>query len=162
MNIIVKNKFFSFGGGSKVEDEAGNALYRVKGIFLSWTRRKRLVDLNGNVLYKIRNKWPTFLLHSAFICDVDGNKLLKLKQNLRFKHPFVVQDCSDDIQIEGYPLTGMQVTRNGEFLGNIKKEFWALRDYYVLDIPDGQDPTFLIALTVAIDNVHDRARGQSR
>ena len=162
MRIIVKNKYFSWGGGSKVEDEAGKPLYRVKGKAFSWTRKKTLVDLSGNVLYRIRNKWPTFLLHSSFICDVDGNKLLKLKQHLRFTTPYVVQECSDDIQIDGYPLTGMQVTRNGEYIGCIQKEFWALRDYYVLDVPDGQDPTFLIALTIAIDNVIDKSRAQSK
>ena len=161
MRIIVKNKFVSWGGSSKVEDEAGNALYRVKGKAFSWTRKKKLVDLSGNVLYRIRNKWPTWLLHSAFICDVDGNKLLRVRQNLSFKRFYTVEDCADDIQFEGYPLYGMQVTKNGEYIGAIKKEFWALRDYFVLDIPDGQDPTFMIALTIAIDNIGDKSRSQS-
>ena len=157
MKIIVKNKFVSWGGSSKVEDEHGKPLYNVKGKAFSWTKKKKLKDLKGNVLYRIRNKWPTWLLHSAFICDVDGNKLLKVKQNLRFTTPYVVQECSDDIQINGYPLTGMQIVRNGEYIGTITKKFWSLRDYFELDLPDGQDPAFMIALTIAIDNIQDKS-----
>ena len=162
MKIIVKNKFVSFGGSSKVEDAAGNALYYVKGRAFSWTRKKILRDLDGNVLYRIRNKWPTFLLHSAFICDEHGNKLCKVKQTFfNFKNLYEIQETDDDIQVSGYILTGMQVTRNNEYIGTIKKEFWALRDYFVLDVPDGQDPTFLIALTIAIDNIGDKAKAQA-
>ena len=162
MKIIVKNKFVSWGGSSKVEDEAGNALYRVKGRALSWTKKKRVVDLNGNILYRVRNKWPTFLHHSALIFDSQGNKLCKVRQSLKLDRVYAVEDCRDNIEIVGYSLSGMEVRRNGEYIGTITKKFWTLRDYFELDIPDGQDPTFMIALTVAIDNIHDKARGQSR
>ena len=161
MKIIVKNKWVSWGGSSKVEDAAGNPLYRVKGRMLSWTRKKRLVDLNGKLLYKIRNKWPTFLMHSAFVCDKQGNKICKVRQTLSFSRLYTVENCRDDIQILGTPLSGMEVTRNGEYIGTITRKFWTLRDYFELDVPDGQDPTFMIALTIAIDNVHDKSRGQT-
>lgn len=162
MKIIVKNKFVSWGGSSKVEDASGKALYRVKGKAFSWTRKKTLLDLNGNVLYRIRNKWPTFILHSAFICDKDGNKICKVKQNLSFKHNYLIEETRDSIQVNGYILNGMQVTRNNQYIGTIKKEFWALRDYFVLDVPDDQDPTFLIALVIAMDNIQDKSSGQSQ
>lgn len=161
MKIIVKNKFVSWGGSSKVEDEAGNPLYRVKGRVFSWTRKKTLLDLDGNVLYRIRNKWPTWLLHSAFICDVDGNKLCKIKQRISFSRLFTVENSGDSIDIVGVPLAGMEVTRNGEYIGTITRKFWSLRDYFVLDVPDGVDPTFMIALTIAIDNIHDKSRGRT-
>ena len=118
--------------------------------------------MNGNVLYRIRNKWPTFLLHSAYVCDPDGNKICKVKANLSFKQAFIVEETSDNIQVNGYPLTGMQVARNGQYIGTITKEFWALRDYFVLDFLDGQDPSFLIALTIAMDNIQDKAQRQAQ
>ncbi|MCH5152330.1 MAG: LURP-one-related family protein [Clostridiales bacterium] len=161
MKIIVKNKFVSWGGSSIVEDEAGNQLYQVKGKAFSWHKKKTLLDMNGNVLYRIRNKWPTFLLHSAYICDKDGNKLCKVKANLSFKHGYVIQETNEDIQVHGYILSGMQVSRNGVYIGTVTKEFWALRDYFVLDVLDGQDPTFLIALVIAIDNIQDKSQGQA-
>ena len=161
MKIIVKNKFVSWGGSSKVEDEAGNPLYRVKGKAFSWTRKKTLLDLNGNVLYKIRNKWPMFIMHSAYISDSNGNKLCRVKETLKFNHLYMVDETSDDIQITGYILQGVQVVRNGVLIGTIKKEFWALRDYFVLEYPDLQDPAFLIALTIAIDNIGDKNKSSS-
>ena len=158
MKIIVKNKFVSWGGSSKVEDEAGNQLYRVKGKAFSWHRKKTLLDLNGNVLYRIRNKWPTWLLHSAYICDKDGKKICKVKQQISFKKAFIIEETRDNIEVNGFILNGMQVAMNGQYLGTITKEFFALRDYFVLDVLNGQDPAFLIALTIAIDNIGDRSQ----
>ena len=159
--IIVKNKFVSWGGSSKVEDEAGNALYEVQGHAFSWTRRKTLCDLKGNVLYKIRNKWPTFIMHSAYITDGNDNTLCRVKETLNFNQLYMVDETRDDIQITGYILQGVQVVRNGVLIGTIKKEFWKLRDYFVLEYPDMQDPAFLIALTIAIDNIGDKNKSSS-
>ena len=162
MKIIVKNKFVSFGGSSKVEDQAGNQLYRVKGKVFSWTRKKTLLDLDGNVLYRIRNKWPTVFLHSAYISDKDGNKICKVKLNISFKQAYVIEDTVDDIRVNGFILNGMQVSRNGQYIGTITKKFWSLRDYFELDVLDGQDPTLLIALVIAMDNINDKSQRQSR
>ena len=162
MKIIVKNKFVSWGGSSIVEDESGRQLYSVKGDAFSWTRQKTLLDLNGNVLYRIRNKWPTVFLHSAYIYDKDGNKLCKVKQNLSFKHGYIIEETNENIQVHGFILNGMQVSRNGVYIGTVTKEFWALRDYFVLDVLDGQDPTFLISLVIAIDNIQDKSQSQSQ
>ena len=158
MKIIVKNKFVSWGGSSKVEDTNGNQLYRVKGKAFSWTRKKTVLDNDGNVLYVIRNQWPTFFLHSAYIYDAHGNKICKVKQNISFKQGFIFEETKDNIQVNGYLLNGMQVARNGVYLGTVTKEFWAMRDYFVLDVLDGSDPTFLIAIVIAIDNIGDRSK----
>ena len=161
MKIIVKNKFVSWGGSSQVEDEAGKPLYQVKGKAFSWRRKKYVQDLNGNLLYEIRNKWPTWFLHSAYIYDAQGNKVCKVKQNLSFKKGYIIDETQDDIQVNGFILNGMQVSRNRQYLGTVTKEFWALRDYFVLDVLDGSDPTFLIALVIAIDNIGDKAQGSA-
>lgn len=163
MKIIVKNKFVSWGGSSKVQDADGNDIYTVKGRAFSWTKKKILKDMDGNVLYRIRNKWPTFMLHSALIHDESGNKICKIKQTFfNFKNLYEVKESDDDIQVTGYITSGMQVTRNGEYIGTIKKDFWKLRDYFVLDVPDGQDPAFMIAFTIAIDNIGDKSAKQNR
>lgn len=161
MKIIVKNKFVSWGGSSKVEDEAGNALYRVKGSAFTFTHRKRLLDLNGNLLYKIRNKWPTVIMHSAYVSDGNGNKLCRVKEKFKIGQPFLVDETSDDIQITGYILHGLQVVCNGVLIGTIKKEVWKLRDYFVLDVPVEQNAAFMIALTIAIDNIGDKNKSSS-
>lgn len=47
MTFSVKNKFVSLGGGSFVEDDNGNRLFKVKGKMFSPTRKKILCDING-------------------------------------------------------------------------------------------------------------------
>lgn len=162
MKIIVKNKFISWGGSSKVEDEHGKALYKVKGKAFSWTRKKILKDLNGNVLYIIKNKWPTWLLHSAYICDSRGNKICRVRQNIKFNEIYKVEETRDEIKVIGNPWDGMQVARNGQYIGTVTRKILSFTDTFILELLDGQDPAFLIAMTIAFDNIQDKSNNQSR
>ena len=163
MKIIVKNKLVSWGGSSTVQDEAGKDLYRVKGKILSLSKKKKLVDMSCNVLYCIRNKVPTLIRHSAFICDKNGKKICKVARDVSIRSNYTVEGLGDNITVKG-SLTGssMEVRVNGEIIGSIRNEFFSLTDCFVIDTVDGQDPTFLVALVVAIDNIRDNARGQSK
>lgn len=78
MTFSVKNKFVSLGGGSFVEDDNGNRLFKVKGKMFSPTRKKILCDINGKKLFVIRNKFWHFFRKSAFIYNENGEKILKL------------------------------------------------------------------------------------
>ena len=45
MKIYVKNKLVSLGGSSTVKDANGNDIIKVKGKFLSLTRKKKILDM---------------------------------------------------------------------------------------------------------------------
>lgn len=60
MRVYIKNKVWSWGGGSSVIDENKNPVYQVKGKVFSITHKKFVCDLNGKKLFTIRNKWFNF------------------------------------------------------------------------------------------------------
>ena len=79
MKVYIKNKIFSWGGGSSVLDENKNPIFQVKGKVFSITRKKFLCDAEGNRLYTIRNKWLNFFVHKAYIYDREKNKIATVK-----------------------------------------------------------------------------------
>ena len=50
MKLFIKNKFFSFGGGSFVQNETGENVYTVKGKWFSPTRKKIIKDMQGAIV----------------------------------------------------------------------------------------------------------------
>lgn len=158
MKIIIKNKFFSLRGSSNVEDESGRALFQVKGKFFTFTAEKELYDMNGKLLYTIRNKFFNWWYPSAYICDANGNKLARIKRNLSIKHDYSIEGINSDIRLDGtfWGYTS-KVYRDNKFIGTLKKEFWAMRDYFTLEVEDGEDAAFLVALVIALDNIQDKA-----
>ena len=44
MQVIIKNKFWTIGGSSKIQDTAGNPVANVKGKIFSFTKKKLIQD----------------------------------------------------------------------------------------------------------------------
>ena len=60
MKVFIKNKFFSIGGDSEVYNEEKKPIYKIDGKFFSWTKKKKMYDMEGNLLYVIRNRFWNF------------------------------------------------------------------------------------------------------
>ena len=160
MKFYVRNKFFTIGESSYVEDEQKNRLFKIKGKVFTFTRKKKIYDMDGNLCYVVRNKFWHFLKTSTFIFDAEGNKVAQLSNNdWDFKNKFVLTGGSDDITISGnlfqFPDMKLQVTKNDKVIGSITKEFNLLKDTYRVDVDDDKDAAFLVALVISIDNIYD-------
>lgn len=163
MKLIIKNKFMSFHENSYVKNEQDQDVCRVKGKLISITHKKRIMTLDKKVKYVVRDKWPTFLFHSAFICDKKGKKLARVKRKLGVNQNYVIEGMADEMHVEGdFFGSDMRVYRNGEYVGSISIEFFKLVDTFVLDVADGQDEFFLVALVIAIDNIKDKYSRDSK
>ncbi len=163
MKVYIKNKMFSWGGGSSVMDENKNQLYKVKGKVFSVTKKKRLYDLNDNKLYTIRNKWRVFFkgltTPKAYIYDADDNKIATLTTKfINFNNEYFVQNYKDEIKIEGkFASREMKILRNGEIIGYITRNFAIIGEFddrFQLEANE-EDIPFLIALVIAMDNIID-------
>ena len=77
MDLIVRNKWFSFKGSSVVKDMDENDVLQIEGRFWSFTSKKFIKTLDGEVKYMVRNKFwqaltcqPLRLMSSLkFQCD---------------------------------------------------------------------------------------------
>lgn len=156
MKVYIKNRVFSLGQGSSVVDENKNALFDVKGRAISITRKKYLYDANGQLLYSIRNKWINFFVHKAYIYDASGSKIATVKDKwFNVNQEYFVLGYKDEIKIQGkfFGLTS-QILRNGNVIGTVRRQITFIADAFELEA-DERDIPFLIALVVALDNIHD-------
>lgn len=157
MKVYIKNRVFSLGQGSSVVDENKNALFNVKGRAISITRKKFLYDANGQLLYSIRNKWINFFVHKAYIYDASGSKIATVKDKwFNVNQEYFVLGYKDEIKIQGkfFGLTS-QILRNGNVIGTVRRQITFIADAFELEA-DERDIPFLIALVVALDNIHDK------
>lgn len=155
MKIIVKNKFASIGGSSKVTDENGNDIFKVKGKFFSFTRKKKIYDMQGNLLYVVRNKFFKWWTKSAFIINSNKQKVARVK-NRGIKVGFDVVGYGDEIAVNGWLMTGCKIIKNGKEIGSINTKFMSLMDTFEVDVLDGEDASFIVAMVIALDNITDR------
>lgn len=157
MKVYIKNRVFSLGQGSSVVDENKNTLFDVKGRAISITRKKFLYDANGQLLYSIRNKWINFFVHKAYIYDASGSKIATVKDKwFNVNQEYFVMGYKDEIKIQGkfFGLTS-QILRNGNVIGTVRRQITFIADAFELEA-DERDIPFLIALVVALDNIHDK------
>ena len=157
MKVYIKNRVFSLGQGSSVVDENKNALFDVKGRAISITRKKFLYDANDQLFYSIRNKWINFFVHKAYIYDASGSKIATAKDKwFNVNQEYFVMGYKDEIKIQGkfFGLTS-QILRNGNVIGTVRRQITFIADAFELEA-DERDIPFLIALVVALDNIHDK------
>ena len=159
MKVYIKNKFWSWGGGSSVVNENKEPVFQVKGKVFSITRKKYLCDLDGNRLYTIRNKWFNWFIHKAFIYDSNNNKIATVKDKwFNIKNEYFIEDYKDEIKIDGQFFSlSSTILKNGEPIGTIRRRITFINDAFELEANE-QDMPFLIALVIAIDNITDKIR----
>lgn len=161
MKVIIKNKFFTLGGNSSVKDETGKDVFVVKGRVFSPTRVKWICDVEGNKLYKVRNKWINFFAQRAYVIQ-DKVKIAKVKFGFFSVKKFVVEGYKDEILIDGdFFSLKSTIMRNGKPIGTINRQITIVNDAFELE-GEETDMPFLIALVIAIDNIIDKKRNSRR
>ncbi|MBQ6980059.1 MAG: LURP-one-related family protein [Clostridia bacterium] len=160
MILNVKNNLVTLKGGSKVTDENGNELLKVKGVLSSITNKKIIADNSGKKVFLVRNKYWHLFNRSAYIYDKEGAKLLKITQKyFQFRKFKVVDYTSDSIwSIEG-PLHPRDITvkKDDVKLGVIHDNFDFIKDTFSVDAEENYE-YLMVAICIAIDNIYDATR----
>ena len=156
MRLIIKNKWISLKGSSFVKDEQGNDVMKVEGKFFTWTRKKFIKDLEGNTAYVVRNKFWKFIHYQAYIMDKDENIISHVVRKAFSLHDHYDLDSPyGKIVFRGNILGyDYHIYLNDEEVGHVGRHF-SLRDSFVLDLKDGLDEKFFVALLIAMDNITD-------
>ncbi len=161
MKIILKNKI-SLRGSSSIKDEAGNDVLKVKGKFLSITRKKSICSLNGEVLYKVRNKYFNWAFHSAYILDAEGETVALLRSKPLRKERFILEGYKDNISLVfSGDFNTMDIVKNNEKIGSVYRKFFSMMDTYEIEANEDNIP-LLVAIVVGLDNITDRAARTAR
>lgn len=158
MKLVVENKFFSLGGGSRVKAENGDEVYKVKGKVFSPTHKKKIYDMQGNLLYVVRNKWFNWLHHTVFIYNADGEQIGKIsKRKITVGNDFHLEDFVDEYKIAGR-IVGwkFRILKNDQEIGTITRNFTFHIDKFTLETDDVENAQLYVAMIVAVDNITDK------
>lgn len=161
MKVYIKNKTISWGGDSVVLDENKQTLFKVKGKAFSPTHKKRIKDSSGKTIYTIRNKFWKLTRRTAFVYDENKVKVAKvIFKMLSAKREYFVEGSNDEIKIIGqYFSPRCEITKNGEIIGIITRDFKLFGDAFELEAEEENMP-FLIALVIALDNIEDSKKNK--
>lgn len=164
MNLVVENKFWSWTGSSKVTNEEGELVYKVKGKLFSPTKKKKIYDMEGNLLYVVRNKWFNWFHHTTFVFNAEGEKvgLIKKHKWAMNENTFSTEDFEDDIKITGKMFhRTLNITKNDQIVATLKRAWTVFIDKFTLSTEDVANIPFYVALTIAIDNMKDKRSKQN-
>lgn len=158
MRLQIKNKFLSWGGASKVTDVNKKEVYKVKGKVFTFTKKKKMYDMEGNLLYVIRNKYWTVRERKVLIFDADGELVATVKKDKwDIGHSYDIIDTEDDMSIDGRFLDPVSyVKKNGKTVASITRDI-AFTDTFILETEE-KNIAFYVALVIAFDNMKDMLR----
>ena len=161
MQLIIKNKWFSFKGSSYIQDAKGKDVMKVEGKVWTMSHKKFVQNLDGETIYVVKNKIWTFFVYQAYIMDKDEKKVLAhIKRKAFSLHDhYTVQTEFGEVTMIGNILGhDYHISLNNKEIGHVSRKV-SLRDSFVLDLDDNQDAKFFVALIIAIDNITDEMSG---
>lgn len=157
MKYFVQNKVITFKGGSTVIDESGATVLKVAGKLFSPTHKKKIKTIDNKKLFTVRNKYWHILLHSEYIYDADGNKVVKISERLGFGIKVENYDNCFEVTRDGRSYA---VYESGELLFTIKYQVNAksllFADCYEIEVPREENLPLATAFAIAFDNLYDR------
>ena len=159
MDLMIRNKWITLRGSSIVRDENENDVMQVKGKFFTVTRKKFVQTLDGETKFIVRNKFWRLFAYRAYIMTPDKHKVARIRRKIfSFHDRYFIESEMGQLEIKGNILLhDYHIYLNGEEVGHIARKI-SLRDSYVLHLEEGIDPTFYLALVIAIDNITDQRR----
>lgn len=153
MRYIMKQKLFSLGDQFAIRNENGEDAFFVKGQVFSLGHKLSFADPQGNELLfisqKILSLGPTYELYRG-----DKHVATIKKEIFTFFHcAFDIHtDERGDLEAKGN-LTDLEysVTRDGQPVAQISKQWFSVSDTYGVDVAEGEDAVLILASTVVID-----------
>ena len=157
MKVFIKNKLLSLGGDSDVLNENKEPIFKVKGKFFSFTKKKKLYNMQGELLYTIRNKFWNIFSNKVYIKNSQGDRVATIKKNKwSWNKNYKILNTEDDLEIEGkFFSLESQIIKNEQLVATINRQFTIVTDAFSLEA-DEKDIAFYTAIVIALDNIVDK------
>ena len=160
MDLLIRNKWISLRGSSVVKNLNEEDVYKVKGKFWTFTRKKFVQTLDGETKYVVRNKFWTLFAYKAFVLDASQKeRIAYLRRKIfSFHDRFFIESKFGKFEIKGNIFCfDYHIMLDGKEIGHVGRRI-SLRDSFVLHVDDDVniDPMFFLALVIAIDNSTDQ------
>lgn len=149
MQLLFKQRMFSWFDSYDIYNEAGEVVYVVKGQ-LAWGHCLKIFDAWGSEIGMVKERVLTFL--PSFELYVGDDYLGCIRKEFALFKPVYTIECNG-WQVEGnflewdYEITGP----DGEPKAAVSKQLLNWTDTYVIDVADPADALCALMLVLAID-----------
>jgi uncharacterized protein YxjI len=153
MKFLIQQKVFSIGDNFKIKDEFENDRYIVKGKVLSLGGKLRIYDMAENELVYIEQK--LLKLMPEYNVYMGGQHVAKVKKEFTLlKNKFDIQSSMGEYAIDGdFFGWDFKINKNGIPVAEVSKKFFAFADTYGVEVAQGENEAFMLALVIVIDQV---------
>lgn len=150
MQLLFKQRFFSWFDSYDIYDEFGNTYFTVEGK-LAWGHLFLIKDRHGQIIGKLEQQIFRFLPH--FNLYEDGQLVGEIVKEFTFLKPRFTMNCSN-WQVDGNWIEwDYRITDRGRTVATITKEIFHWTDTYILNIQDERDALRVLMVVLAIDAV---------
>lgn len=153
MQLLIKQRVFSWSDTYDVYDQSGEARYYVKAELFTLGHQIHVYDKrSGREIGSIHQKLLTFL--PQFEIVIDGRPVGTIRREFSFFTPrYWVEFCG--WEVEGDVLGwDYRAYRDGQQVLTVSKELFHWGDTYVLEYSNAADEIPGLLLTIAIDAVN--------
>lgn len=152
MKLYIKQRIFSFKDKYDIFDQSGSVVYQVESELFTIAAKLHLLNRQGEEQYYIKKKITLFLAQYEIY---KGNILCATvsQEFALFRTKLNIESSYGNFDVQGN-FIGMdyEISKNGQYYGSISKKWLSWGDSYELDIIDEENPGFMCALVIAIDN----------
>lgn len=152
----------SFNDSFDITDQNRKPIFKIEGKILTLGNKLSIYDTNGNQLIYIEQKLlkllPQYEIHKG------GRIVAKVKKQMTFFKPKVnIESDYGKFQITGDVFAyNFSILRDGNLVANVNKKLISFSDTYGVDITEGENDEFILALVIVIDQIfHDKNHNNS-
>lgn len=149
--LYIRQEIFTLGEKLTVKDDQQKNIYYIEGSFFQIPKTFSIMDENRDEVALITKKILSFL--PKFYVEVQGKQILTINKELSFfKARYTIDAEGIEVQGNWWDMD-FQVYKQGQLVGQVKKEWFTWGDSYKVQILDEDVQTIVIAIVVAIDCV---------
>jgi uncharacterized protein YxjI len=156
----LKERFLTIKDDFIVRNDKGDIVFDVKGSFLRIGDYLRIYDRNSDEeIFSIKEKVFTYQKQYMFYQHDAEIATIRRKQEPDFVNDFFEIDCANGsvLQLRGdFKAWDFElVDQYARIYGHISREFAFFGDQYTVDVPNGVDAPFVIAIAVVLDEMRE-------
>lgn len=153
MQLLFKQRFFSWFDSYDIYDGQGNTVFSVEGK-MSWGHCLHIHDRNGEHIATVKRRVMTFLPRFELY---EGERYVGcISKEFSFFRPSFTVECngwsvSGDFMEWDYQI----VDAAGDVVATVSKELFQMTDTYVIDVNDPEEALHALMVVLAIDAEKD-------
>ena len=156
MRFILKERIFSLRESYYIRTEQGENFLEVTGRLMSLRDKLILRDTQGNVAATLTKHLialrPTYTIARPDQPDATVKK--DFINILREGFSVDMAGGLPDLRIQGNIFEhSYSILRQGVAVAQVAKKWISLRDSYVVDVAEGEDPVLLLACAIVVDRI---------